>query len=67
MAATLPATPLVRLWLMNAGIYAEGSAAAGLAAVLDGAVPADRPAVIAVTGRNITPQSFADAIIRGVP
>jgi threonine dehydratase len=57
----------MRMLAMNAGIYAEGSAAAGLAAVLDGAVPADRPAVIAVTGRNITPQSFADAIIRGVP
>jgi threonine dehydratase len=52
----------MRMLATNAGIYAEGSAAAGLAAVMDGAVPADRPAVIAVTGRNITPQSFADAI-----
>ncbi len=54
----------MRMLATKAGIYAEGSAAAGLAAVLDGAVPADRPAVIAVTGRNITPQSFADAIMQ---
>jgi threonine dehydratase len=52
----------LRTLAMSAGIYAEGSAAAGLAAVLDGAVPAGRPTVVAVTGRNITLQSFADAV-----
>lgn len=54
----------LRMLATHAGIYAEGSAAAGLAAVLDGAVPADRPVVIAVTGRNITPQTFAEVITK---
>lgn len=52
----------MRTLATNAGIYAEGSAAAGVAAVLDGSVPVDRPIVVAVTGRNITAQSFAAAI-----
>jgi threonine dehydratase len=47
----------------TAGIYAEGSAAAGVAALLDGALPTDRPVVIAVTGRNITAQAFVEAIL----
>ena len=57
----------MRMLAASAGIYAEGSAAAGLAAVLDGAVPADRPVVIAVTGRNISFRAFADAIIDDFP
>lgn len=52
----------MRVLAADAGVYAEGSAAAGLAAFLDGNVPTDRPVVAIVTGRNITPASFADAI-----
>jgi threonine dehydratase len=52
----------MRTLAADAGIYAEGSAAAGLAAFLDGQAPVDRPVVVIVTGRNITPASFADAI-----
>jgi hypothetical protein len=34
-----------------------------VAALLDGALPTDRPVVIALTGRNITAQAFAEAIL----
>jgi threonine dehydratase len=54
----------LRTLAADAGVYAEGSSAAGLAALLNGDVPTDRPVVIAVTGRNITAASFAEAISR---
>ena len=52
----------IRVLATDAGVYAEGSAAAGLAALMTGAVPLAAPIVIVVTGRNITTRSFAAAI-----
>jgi threonine dehydratase len=39
----------------HAGLMVEGSAAVGLAALRVGHIPTDRPIVLALTGRNISP------------
>jgi threonine dehydratase len=49
--------------LANLGVYAEGSAAVGLAAVLNGAVSSEKPIIVAITGRNITVESFTKAFV----
>jgi threonine dehydratase len=43
----------VRELAVTAGLVAEGSSAAALAALRDGLVPADRPVVLIISGRNI--------------
>ncbi len=44
------------------GIVAEGSGAAPVAAVLAGQVPDDRPVVVVVSGRNLTPALLAEVL-----
>jgi threonine dehydratase len=51
-------------WLMvNHGVVAEGAGAAAVAAVLAGKVVTDRRLVVLVTGRNVTPERYAAAIL----
>ncbi|KIF77999.1 hypothetical protein QR77_37605 [Streptomyces sp. 150FB] len=49
----------VREFALGAGLIAEGSSAASLAALLAGLVPTDRPVVLIVSGRNIAPELLA--------
>ena len=51
-------------WLMvNHGVVAEGAGAAAVAAVLAGKVVTDPRLVVLVTGRNVTPERYAAAIV----
>ncbi|GHJ39329.1 threonine/serine dehydratase [Streptomyces sp. TS71-3] len=49
----------VRELALAAGLVAEGSSAAALAALRAGLVPADRPVVLTISGRNIAPGLLA--------
>lgn len=49
----------VRELALSHGIVAEGSAAVGIAAAAAGDIPADRPAVFVITGRNIAADRLA--------
>jgi threonine dehydratase len=49
----------VREFALGTGLIAEGSSAAALAALRTGLVPSDRPVVLIVSGRNITPGLLA--------
>jgi threonine dehydratase len=44
------------------GIVAEGSGAVPVAAVLTGKIPDDRPVVVVVSGRNLTPALLTDVL-----
>ena len=52
----------VRELALNHGIVAEGSAAVGIAAAAGGDIPADRPAVFVITGRNIAADRLASLL-----
>ncbi|GHH71337.1 serine/threonine dehydratase [Streptomyces sulfonofaciens] len=54
----------VREFAVSAGLVAEGSSAAALAALRAGLVPTDRPVVLVVSGRNIAPDLLADLLAR---
>lgn len=62
VAVTEPAIRNAIRLLARAGIVVEGAGAAGLAALVEGLVPRDRPVVLAVTGRNITFDQLATAL-----
>ena len=49
----------VRELALSHGIVAEGSAAVGIAAAATGNIPADRPTVFVITGRNIAADRLA--------
>lgn len=49
----------VREFAVATGLVAEGSSAAALAALRDGLIPTDRPVVLVVSGRNISPDLLA--------
>lgn len=49
----------MRTLVTRAGLVAEGAGAVGFAAVMAGAVPTDRPIVVALTGRNVSPALLA--------
>jgi threonine dehydratase len=49
----------MRTLATRAGLVAEGAGAVGFAAVMAGAVPADKPIVVALTGRNVSPALLA--------
>ena len=49
----------VRELALRHGIVAEGSAAVGIAAAAAGNIPADRPTVFVITGRNIAAERLA--------
>lgn len=55
----------VRELAVTAGLVAEGSSAAALAALRDGLVPADRPVVLIVSGRNIATDLLAAILAEG--
>lgn len=46
------------------GLVVEGAGAAGLAAVLADRVPTDGETVVVLTGRNVSPEVYADALVR---
>ena len=46
------------------GVVAEGSAAVGVAALLDAKVRADEPTAVLVTGRNIARSTYVDVLTR---
>ncbi|HWD03712.1 MAG TPA: pyridoxal-phosphate dependent enzyme [Amycolatopsis sp.] len=52
----------VRELALTAGLVAEGSSAVGLAALRAGLVPADRPVVLVVSGRNIAAGLLAEIL-----
>jgi threonine dehydratase len=52
----------VRELALSHGIVAEGSAAVGIAAAAVGNIPADRPTVFVITGRNIAADRLAGLI-----
>jgi threonine dehydratase len=52
----------VRKLALSYGVVAEGSAAVGLAAAAGGNIPADRPAVFVITGRNIAADRLAELL-----
>jgi threonine dehydratase len=52
----------IRSLAFGYGVVAEGSAAVGLAAVQAGQVPADRPTVLFVTGRNIAGPTLCEIL-----
>ncbi|QRP43330.1 threonine/serine dehydratase [Amycolatopsis sp. FDAARGOS 1241] len=55
----------VRELALTAGLVAEGSSAAALAALRAGLVPADRPVVLVVSGRNIAAGLLATILTEG--
>jgi threonine dehydratase len=54
----------VRELVLSHGIVAEGSAAVGIAAAAAGTIPADRPTVFVITGRNIAADRLAGLLSR---
>jgi threonine dehydratase len=50
---------------LTAGLVAEGSSAAALAALRAGLVPADRPVVLVISGRNLAPGLLAALLTEG--
>lgn len=54
----------VRELALSHGIVAEGSAAVGIAAAAEGSIPADRPTVFLITGRNIAADRLARLLTR---
>ncbi|MEV8607486.1 pyridoxal-phosphate dependent enzyme [Amycolatopsis sp. NPDC051373] len=55
----------VREFALTAGLVAEGSSAAALAALRAGLVPLDRPIVLVVSGRNIAAELLATILTEG--
>ncbi|WP_432853430.1 threonine ammonia-lyase [Amycolatopsis sp. CA-161197] len=55
----------VREFALTAGLVAEGSSAAALAALRAGLVPLDRPVVLVVSGRNIAAELLATILTEG--
>ena len=53
----------VRELALSHGIVAEGSAAVGIAAAAGGNIPADRPTVFVITGRNIAADRLAGLLM----
>jgi threonine dehydratase len=49
--------------MVNHGVVAEGAGAAAVAAVLAGKVGTDPRLVVLVTGRNVSPERYAAAIV----